>query len=170
VQKQSFEAAERSYEHDKKALSLGALPPLDIYRSESEVAARRVNVIQIEYSLKQAEDQLRQLLAANRDSAINGLDLELTEKPEPTDTLLQIDIATAMSMALANRPELEAVSQQLAVMRSAFGWRTTIFVPTSNLAASTSPPAWAAINIPPQFRQCYFRPAASVKASARCLD
>jgi outer membrane protein TolC len=36
VQKRSFEAAERSYEHDKKALSLGALPPLDIYRSESE--------------------------------------------------------------------------------------------------------------------------------------
>jgi outer membrane protein TolC len=90
------------------------LPPLDIYRSESEVAARRVSVIQIEYLLKQAEDLLRQILAADRDSAINGLDLELTEKPEPTDTLLQMDIATAMSLALANRPELEAASQQLA--------------------------------------------------------
>ncbi len=114
VQKKSFEEAQRSYDHDKKALSLGALPPLDIYRSESEVAARRVNVIQVEYALKQAEDQLRQLLAANRDSAINGLDLELTEKPEPADTLLQMDIAIAMSLALANRPELEAAGQQLA--------------------------------------------------------
>ncbi len=114
VQKKSFDEAQRSYEHDKKALSLGALPPLDIYRSESEVAARRVNVIQAEYALKQAEDLLRQLLAADRDSAINGLDLELTEKPEPSDTLMQMDIATAMSLALANRPELEAASQQLA--------------------------------------------------------
>jgi outer membrane protein len=114
VQKKSLEEAEKSYEHDKKALSLGALPPLDIYRSESEVAARRVSVIQIEYLLKQAEDLLRQILAADRDSAINGLDLELMEKPEPTDTLLQMDIATAMSLALANRPELEAASQQLA--------------------------------------------------------
>lgn len=114
VQKKSLEEAQKSYEHDKKALSLGALPPLDIYRSESEVAARRVNVIQVEYSLKQAEDQLRQLLATNRDSAINGLDLELTEKPEPTDVLLQMDIATAMSLALANRPELQAAGQQLA--------------------------------------------------------
>ena len=114
VQTKSYEAAQKSYEHDKKALSLGALPPLDIYRSESEVAARRVGVIQAEYFLKQAEDQLRQLLAANRDSAINGLDLDLTEKPEPTGTLLQMDIATAMSLALANRPELEAASQQLA--------------------------------------------------------
>jgi len=38
VQKQSYEEAQQSYERDKKALSLGALPPLDIYRSESEVA------------------------------------------------------------------------------------------------------------------------------------
>ncbi len=114
VQKKSFEEAEKSYQHDKKALSLGALPPLDIYRSESEVAARRVNVIQAEYSLKQAEDLLRQILAADRDSAINGLDLSLTEKPEPSDALLQMDIATAMSLALANRPELDAASQQLA--------------------------------------------------------
>jgi outer membrane protein TolC len=114
VQKKSFEEAQKSYEHDKKALSLGALPPLDIYRSESEVAARRVGLIQAEYSLKQAEDLLRQILAADRDSAINGLDLNLTEKPEPTDALLQMDIATAMSVALANRPELDAASQQLA--------------------------------------------------------
>jgi outer membrane protein TolC len=64
--------------------------------------------------LKQAEDLLRQILAADRDSAINGLDLNLTEKPEPTDALLQMDIATAMSVALANRPELDAASQQLA--------------------------------------------------------
>ena len=56
VQRKSYEEAQQSYERDKKALSLGALPPLDIYRSESEVAARRVTVIQSEYTLKQAED------------------------------------------------------------------------------------------------------------------
>jgi outer membrane protein len=147
VQKKSFEEAQKSYEHDKKALSLGALPPLDIYRSESEVAARRVNVIQAEYSLKQVEDLLRQILAADRNSAINGLDLSLTEKPEPTDALLQMDIATAMSLALANRPELDAASQQL-----------------------TSLTAWEAINIPRPSRRCSFLPAALAKVSARCLD
>jgi outer membrane protein len=114
VQKKSYAEAQASYEHDKKALGLGALPPLDIYRSESEVAARRVSLIQTEYDLKQAEDQFRQLLAADRDSAIYGLDLELTEKTEAPDSLEQMDIATAMSLALANRPELQAATQQLA--------------------------------------------------------
>ncbi|HMD10425.1 MAG TPA: TolC family protein, partial [Candidatus Acidoferrum sp.] len=44
VQQKSLDEAQKSYDHDKKALSLGALPPLDIYRSESQVASRRVGV------------------------------------------------------------------------------------------------------------------------------
>ena len=38
VERKSLEAADASYQRDKRALELGALPPLDIYRSESEVA------------------------------------------------------------------------------------------------------------------------------------
>lgn len=114
VQKKSYEEAQQSYERDKKALSLGALPPLDIYRSESEVAARRVTLIQAEYLLKQVENQFRMIIAADRDPVLNVIDLNLTEKPEPPETLLEMDIANALTLALANRPELEASAQQLA--------------------------------------------------------
>lgn len=114
VQRKSLEEAQKSYDHDKKALSLGALPPLDIYRSESQVASRRVAVIQAEYTLKQAEDQLRHVIGADLDPAIRVLDLQLTESPEPGLELMNIDIATAMSRALAKRPELEALRQQAA--------------------------------------------------------
>lgn len=114
VQNKSYEEAQQSYERDKKALRLGALPPLDIYRSESEVAARRVTLIQAEYSLKQVENQFRMIIAADRDPVLNAIDLNLTEKPEPPDALVEIDIASALSLALANRPELEASAQQLA--------------------------------------------------------
>lgn len=113
VQKKSLEEAEKSYEHDKKALSLGALPPLDIYRSQSQVATRRVGLIQAEYSLKQAEDQFRRGIGADLDPAIRVLDLELTDRPEPSGALPSTDIATALARALANRPEFEGVRQQL---------------------------------------------------------
>ncbi|PYT73162.1 MAG: hypothetical protein DMG42_13155 [Acidobacteria bacterium] len=63
VQRKSLDEAQKSYEHDKKALSLGALPPLDIYRSESQVASQRVGVIQAEYALKQNADALARALA-----------------------------------------------------------------------------------------------------------
>jgi outer membrane protein len=113
VQKKSEEEAEKSYEHDKKALSLGALPPLDIYRSESQVASRRVGVIQAEYALKQAEDQFRHDIGADLDPAIRALDVDLTENPEPGSQLLATDIATVLARAAANRPEFEALRQQL---------------------------------------------------------
>src|SRR5882724_10262334 len=109
VQKKSLEEAEKSYEHDKKALGLGALPPLDIYRSQSQVASRRVGVIQAEYSLKQAEDQFRRGVSADLDPATRVLDLDLTDRPEPTGQLPSTDIPTALARALANRPELDRV-------------------------------------------------------------
>jgi outer membrane protein len=114
VERKSLEEAQKSYDHDKKALGLGALPPLDIYRSESQVASRRVGVIQAEYALKQAEDQFRQIVGADLDPATRVLDLELTDQPEPLGGLPETDIATALARALANRPELEAARQQLA--------------------------------------------------------
>jgi len=113
VQRKSLEEAQKSYDHDKKALSLGALPPLDIYRSESQVASRRVGVIQAEYALKQAEDLFRQVIGADLDPAIRALDLQLTDQPEPLGDLPVTDITTTLTRALANRPELEATRQQL---------------------------------------------------------
>jgi len=114
VQRKSLEEAQRSYDHDKKALGLGALPPLDIYRSESQVASRRVGVIQAEYALKQAEDQFRQIVGADLDAATRVSDLELIDQPEPLGDLPNTDIASALARALANRPEFEAARQQLA--------------------------------------------------------
>jgi outer membrane protein TolC len=114
VERSSLEQAEASYKRDKRALELGALPPLDIYRSESEVASRRVAVIQAEYALKQSEDMLRQTLGADLDPYIHAIDLELTQKAEPTGELLAMDAAQALEKASKARPELEALRQQLA--------------------------------------------------------
>src|SRR5437588_5375639 len=114
VQRQSQEEAQKSYDHDKKALSLGALPPLDIYRSESQVASRRVGLIHAEYSLKQAADQFRRDIGADLDPTVRVLDLELTDQPAPLGDLPTSDIAAALSRALTNRPEFETVRQQLA--------------------------------------------------------
>src|SRR5271157_178578 len=115
VAKRSLEAAEASYKRDKRALELGALPPLDIYRSESQVAARRVQVIQSEYGLKQAEDALRMTIGADQDPYFEALDLELTEQAEPEGELRTIDAATALQQALTKRPEVEAARQALAI-------------------------------------------------------
>jgi outer membrane protein len=113
VARSSMAEAEATYKHDKRALELGALPPLDIYRSESQVASRRVQVIQSEYALKQAEDQLRLTIGADQDPLFQALDLELTEKAEPEGELRTIDAATALQRAIAKRPEFDAARSAL---------------------------------------------------------
>jgi outer membrane protein len=113
VQRKSLEAADASYQHDKRALELGALPPLDIYRSESEVASRRVQMIQAEYTLKRAEDALRLTVGATQDPYFGALDLDLTEKPDPAGELRNVDAATALQAALAQRPEFLAARYAL---------------------------------------------------------
>ena len=113
VDRKSLEAADASYQRDKRSLELGALPPLDIYRSESAVAARRVEMIQAEYFLKKAEDELRLTIGASQDNYFRALDLDLTEKPEPEGELRSIDAATALQEALAQRPEFKMTSYAL---------------------------------------------------------
>jgi outer membrane protein len=113
VFQQSLEAAQASYQRDKRALELGALPPLDIYRSESEVASRRVQLIQAEYVLKQSEDTFRFTIGADQDNYVAVLDLQLTEKPDAVGELKVIDIGTALQEAMQKRPEIDAVRQAL---------------------------------------------------------
>ena len=115
VVQKSVDQAQASYNHDKRQLELGALPPLNIYQSESELATRRVSAIQAEYSLKEAEDTFRQILGADLDSQVGALDLDLIEPTEPAGDLLTMDVAQALQRALDHRPEFEVLRQQLVV-------------------------------------------------------
>jgi HAE1 family hydrophobic/amphiphilic exporter-1 len=114
VLRKSLELAEATYKQNKRALELGALPPLDIYRSESQVAQRRLAVIQAEYRLKQLEDDFRRTIGADLDLQVAALDLDLTEKSESDAPLSIVDLREALARALGRRPELESVRQQLA--------------------------------------------------------
>jgi outer membrane protein TolC len=114
VQQESLKLAEVSYQHDKRKLELGALSPLDIYRSESEVAARKVQVIQATYALTQAEDALRVTIGADQDPQYSSLPLDLTESPQPAGELESTDVQTALAQALSQRPEMVVSAKSLA--------------------------------------------------------
>ncbi len=114
VQQKSVKLAEASYDHDKRSLELGALPPLDIYRSQSEVAARRVGAIQAGYALTQAEEALRLAIGADRDPQFSTLAFDLTENPKNEDGLETIDADMALAQALSQRPEIEEAKDSLA--------------------------------------------------------
>jgi outer membrane protein len=114
VEQRSLALAESSYQHDKRALELGALPPLDIYRSQSEVAARRLQAIQSEYVLKQAQEAFRFTIGVDQDPALAALELDLVEKPEPEGEIENVDPVEVLKKALIARPEIAAANEALA--------------------------------------------------------
>lgn len=113
VLRDSLRLAEESYKRDKRALELGALSPLEIYRSEGTVAQRRVQVIQAEYALKPLEDQLRRTIGADLNDRVAALDIVLTENADANTSGLGPDLAAALDTAMKKRPELEAIRLQI---------------------------------------------------------
>lgn len=112
VLRQSLTLAEASYNRDKRALELGALSPLDIYRSESQVAQRKVAVIQAEYQLKQTEDTFRQTIGADLDPRVAALDLDLYESTDLGSDAPTPDVGQVIQQALRSRPEMTALDEQ----------------------------------------------------------
>jgi len=113
VLQDSLRLAEESYKRDKRSLELGAISPLDIYRSEATVAQRRLSVLQAQYAVKPLEDQLRSSIGADLDLRTVAIDISLTEEVESKGELVSMDIPTAMDLALKYRPELTAAKLQI---------------------------------------------------------
>jgi outer membrane protein TolC len=133
VSDRSMKLAETSYDHDKRALELGALPPLDIYRSQSEVAARRVQVIQAQYAAQQAEEELRLAIGADQDPLIHGLPLNLTEKPDTGADAAPPDPQAELARAMTNRPELQADAAALDADRASIRFARNQLLPALTL-------------------------------------
>ncbi len=114
VLQKSLELAEATYARNKRELELGALPPLDIFRSESQVAQRKLSLVQAEYRLRETEDDFRRTIGADLDSRYSTMSLDLTESTEISGELPVVDAKQALDKALANRPELESLRLELA--------------------------------------------------------
>jgi outer membrane protein TolC len=108
VQQQAYDLAQKSYERDKLALDLGALPALDIFQSQSQVAQRKVAVIQAQYFYRDALDVLRRLIGADVNPATRSIEIELEDDP----AALAVPVLAedeAVAAALQKRPELSAI-------------------------------------------------------------
>ena len=138
VQQRALKLAETSYNRDKRSLELGALPPLDISRSESEVAARRVEQIQAEYFLLQAEEALRLMIGADQDPPLKSIGLELTESAQPNGDGENVEYDEILSTALSSRPEIFAAKETLAIDETSIGYARNQLKPALNLSGQYS--------------------------------
>jgi outer membrane protein len=130
---QSLQVAQQLYEDNKKQAEVGTLAPLDVISAESEVAARRRDLIVAQTNLQQAEVQLKTLFSKEMDAALAAARIEATDAlPEPQDADIP-KLEDALAAAQKNRPELFQAQGNILNQEAAVRFTKDALKPTVNL-------------------------------------
>lgn len=108
VNQQAVAVAQKLYEDNKKQLEIGSLAPLDVTRSESELATDQQNLIFAQTVQLQDEQTLKNFIAKDP-LAPNVINIEIIPTDAPTQPAA-IEAPTfedAIKEAFAKRPELQ---------------------------------------------------------------
>ncbi len=103
VAEESLALAEELHRRNKVQVDVGTLPPLELVRSEANVATRQEDIITSRTAVGNANDQLRLLLNIEQGEAWEA---EIIPETNPRTEPIQIDVAQAIQTALAERPEI----------------------------------------------------------------
>jgi outer membrane protein TolC len=114
VQEENLKLNEAFLKRSQRELELGALSPLEIYQPQQQYASAEVQVSRFRYTLARAEDVLRRQIGADLDPDVRKLPIALTETVmPPLDDDSTIDKEALVEKAMATRPDLKSVLQQL---------------------------------------------------------
>jgi len=111
ARRHSQELAIRQYENTLQRVENGMLTPVALTSSRAEVALRDQEILEAEVQIINAQNGLKQLMAAGPDDPIWGTSLLPTDRPRAEDVRVTLD--EAVQLALKNRPELEQLRLQL---------------------------------------------------------
>jgi outer membrane protein len=108
VNQQAVAVAQKLYEDNKKQLEIGSLAPLDVTRSESEVATDTQNLIFAQTTQLQDEQTLKNFISKDP-LAANIINVEIipTDPPTQPAAIEAASFEDAIKEAFAKRPELQ---------------------------------------------------------------
>ncbi len=136
VARTSKSLAEDFLKQTKVRVEVGTLPPIEITNAEAQVASREEAVIVAENSLRDAEDQLRQLMRVDPASADWSKAIVPTDTPDFRATTIDYD--AAIDTAMKNRKELDEAQLNLRNVELDEKFRTNQLRPGLDLTASYS--------------------------------
>jgi outer membrane protein len=115
VQQQALQLAEESLKRARRELELGATPELEIYQPEQQAATARIGVVQVQYQIKQFEDNLRRQIGADLDPLYHTIPIVLTEdvSKAPDDSIYEHE--DLVRVAKQYRPDLMGIRTSMEV-------------------------------------------------------
>ncbi len=116
VLEQTLTLARKSYDRDKQALDLGALANLDIFQSETQVAARKRDLVQAQFAYRSALDGLRRVMGADLTPEMRSTEIALSDDPSALpDRAGILPYEEALAAALRVRPEMDAAHRRITI-------------------------------------------------------
>jgi len=136
VQQQAVTVAEKLYNDNRKQLEIGTMAPLDVTRSESELATIRQNLI-VAQTFQLQDQQALKNFTSKDPLAPNFVNVEIipTDLPTRPETIEALTFEEAVKEAFAKRPELQESAINL--LNSAIDVKATrnALLPTATLTA-----------------------------------
>jgi len=108
VQQQAVTVAQKLYEDNKKQLEIGSLAPLEVTRSESELATNRQNLI-VAQTVQLQDEQILKNAISKDPLAPNLLNVEIitTDQPKQPEAIETASFEESVKEAFAKRPDLQ---------------------------------------------------------------
>src|SRR6266446_1210366 len=139
VQQQAVTVAEKLSNDNKKQLEIGTMAPLDVTRSESELATDRQNLVVAQTVQLQDQQTLKNAISKNP-LAPNFVNVEIipTDLPSRPEAIEAPTFEDAVKEAFAKRPELQ--EEALNLLNSEINLKATrnALLPTATLTAQYS--------------------------------
>ena len=106
VQQQSLDLADQALKRSRREVELGATSPLEIFQPEQQYATAKLNLAQVEFQVRQAEDILRRQIGMDLVPDLRNLPIVLTESVTPQIDETPIARDELVDLALQSRPDL----------------------------------------------------------------
>jgi outer membrane protein len=150
VQQQAVAVSQRLYGDNKKQLEIGTMAPLDVTRSEAQLATDQQNLI-IAQTTKLQDEQILKNAISKDPLAANLINVEIipTDKPSPPETTETATFEESIKEAFQKRPEL--LEQQINITNAGIDARATGIAlrPTATLFAQYTSQGLAGVSSVP---------------------
>ena len=134
VRRQSLKLAQELLEKNKRSVEIGTLAPIEVLSAQSEVATREADIIQAELAVKNAEDQLKTLMNMSQEEEKQYAAIIPVDQPRFEQKAIPLE--EALSIALANRPDLRSIQVELRTQQFNLSVAKNQLLPQLNLNAS----------------------------------
>ncbi len=125
--------SQQLYEDNKMRLEIGTVAGIDVVTTESEVAARKRDLVVAQTGFQVSEEQLKMVLSRGTEPALATASIEPTDQlPDPSESDIP-RLSEALTSAFQNRPEIHQAEGNLQNQATAIRYVRDLLKPTLSI-------------------------------------